>query len=148
MVLYRQNKERADKLPKWFSWLLTFVFLNVAWAFFGMESIVRPFKLFAMVLLGGLGGFTQEVVDAFCGKNLLVTLSGYFLSGHTLGLFTQSLTAVWLAGGTILCVAAPASHEIVEKKLRRQLYYFLLAVLFSLSVVRLSEVSKFIYFNF
>lgn len=148
MVLYRQNKERADKLPKWFSWLLTFSFLNVAWAFFGMASIVRPFKLFAMVLLGGVGGFTQGVVDAFCGKNLLVALSGYFLSDHALGFFTQFLTAVWLAGGTILCVAAPSSHEIIEKKYRRQLYYFLLAVLFSLSVVRLSEVSKFIYFNF
>lgn len=148
MVLYRQNKEKADKLPQWFSWLLTFFFLNVAWAFFGMESIVQPFKLFAMVLLGGVGGFTQEVVGAFCGKNLLVTLSGYFLSGHALGLFMQFLTAVWLAGGIILCVAAPSSHEIVEKKCRRQLYYLFLAIVFFSSVVRLSEVSKFIYFNF
>ena len=148
MVLYRLNKEKVDRLPKWFSWGLTFAFLNVAWAFFGMESIVQPFKLFAMVALGGVGGFTQEVVDAFCGKNLLVTLSGYVLSGSALEVFTQLLSAAWLIGGTVLCVAAPSSHEIVDRKCRRQLYFFLLAAALFLSVVRLSEVSKFIYFNF
>lgn len=148
MVLYRMNKERADRLPKWFSWFLTFAFVNVAWAFFGMESVVRPFKLFAMVILGGFGGFTQGVVDAICEKNILMTLAGYFVGENVMGLFAQLITAIWLVCGTVLCVAAPSSHEIVEKKCRGQWYYFLLALVFLLSVIRLSQVSKFIYFNF
>ena len=148
MVLYRLNRERADRMPKRLSWLLTFVFVNIAWTFFGTESVVLSFDLFAKVFNGGAGGFMPVVVSAFCDKNLLVTLSGYFLNGEALGLFSQLLTAVWLAGGTILCVAAPSSHEIVEKRNRRQVYFLLIAVLFVLSVIRFSEVSKFIYFNF
>lgn len=148
MVLYRMNKERVDRLPKWLSWLLTFAFLNVAWAFFGMESVIRPFKLFAMVVLGGFGGFTQTITDAICGKNLLITLAGYLMSENMMGLFMQLFTAAWLVGGTVVCVVAPSSHEIVEKKCRKQWYYFLLALVFILSVLRLSQVSKFIYFNF
>lgn len=148
MVLYRMNKDRADRLPKWFSWLLTFAFVNVAWSFFGMESVVQPFKLFAMVILGGLGGFTRTVVDAVCSKNLLITLAGYFAGENEMGLIMQLVTALWLLGGTVLCVAVPSGHEMIEKKCRRQWYYFLLALVFILSVIRLSEVSKFIYFNF
>lgn len=148
MVLYRMNKERVDRLPKWFSWLLTFGFLNVAWAFFGMESVVQPIKLFAMVILGGFGGFTQTILDAICGKNLLITLAGYLVSENVMGLLMQLVTTIWLVGGTVVCVAAPSSHEIVERKYRKQGYYFLLALVFILSVIRLSQVSKFIYFNF
>lgn len=148
MVLYRLNRERVDRMPRWLSWLLTFVFVNIAWTFFGTESVVLSFHIFEKVFNGGSGGFMREVVDAFCNKNLLVTLSGYFLSGEALGLLSQILTAAWLTGGTILCVLAPSSHEIVERKNRGQIYFLLIAILFIMSVVRLSEVNKFIYFNF
>lgn len=148
MVLYRMNKEKVDRMPKWCSWFLTFAFVNAAWAFFGMESVIRPFKLFAMVILGGFGGFIPTIIDAICEKNLLITLAGYFVSENAMGVLMQLVTAIWLVGGVVLCVAAPSSHEIVERKCRKQWYYFLLALVFILSVVRLSQVSKFIYFNF
>ena len=90
----------------------------------------------------------QEMVSALCEKNILVVLSGYFVSQNGMHILTQILAAIWLIGGTAVCAAAPSSHQIIERKCRSQWYFFVLAVIFFCSVVRLSEVSKFIYFNF
>ncbi len=148
MVLYRMEQKKADRLPAWFTRLLTFGFVSVAWVFFGSGSIGKAVKLLAMVFLGGAGGFGETLTDAACGRNLLLTAAGFFSGGELPGMLFQAVTAVWLAGGIGICLKAPSSHEIVRKQCRKQWYFLFLTGLFFLSVLRLSEVSRFIYFNF
>lgn len=148
MMLYRMTREKADKLPKWFSWFITFVFLNLAWTFFHTESVVLSINLFRSAIFGGIGGLGQWIVDAVCDKNIILMILKYFVGEAAVSILTQILPVMFLVCGLAICVKAPSSHEIVKKQYRGQWYYCLLAVLFFMSVIRLSGVSTFIYFNF
>lgn len=148
MVLYRMTKKKVDRMPGWLSWAFTFLFLNISWTFFHTESVVLSLRLFKSVVSGGVGGFTQDIVAAVCERNLVIMFAEYFTGGNIVGILSQIITALWLLGGMAICVAAPSSHEIVKRDYRRHGYFCLLAILFFLSVIRLSEVSTFIYFNF
>lgn len=148
MVLYRLFQKRADALPKWLGWLLTFGFVNVAWLFFQADNLLQPFKLIYMMVVGGPGGFTDGIVNAICEKNILVTFVGCFVNSTAMELINQFMTAVWIVGALVMCVKAPSTHEIVGYRCRKRWYFLWLAVLFVWSVSKLSQVSKFIYFNF
>ena len=148
MVLYRMTKKQTDRLPGWLTWLFTFLFLNITWTFFHTESVVLSLRLFRTVVLGGIGGFAKDIVAAVCEKNFVIMLARYFTSDNMISFLSQIITAFWLLSGVVICVAAPSSHEIVGRDYKKHWYFCLLAVLFFLSVIRLSEVSTFIYFNF
>ncbi len=148
MVFYRLTKERADKLPKWFGWLLTFIFVNVAWLFFRADDLLQPFKVIYMMVFGGFGGFTDGIVNAICEKNMLTVFLSNFLGEGAMGLINQIMTALWIVGPIVMCVKAPSTHELVERKCRKHWYFLWLMILFVWSVSKLSQVSKFIYFNF
>lgn len=148
MVLYRANQKKADRLPKWFTWLITFGFVNFAWMFFGMESEKLPLILCSRVFSGGLGGLWSDLSQAFCDNSFLTAVMALFVNENIMGMWKQIWTFLWLAGGMFICVGMPSSHEIVGKKVRKQGYFFALSVVFFMSLLRLSEISKFIYFNF
>lgn len=148
MVLYRVFRKQADAMPKWLGWLLTFGFVNGAWLFFRADNLLQPFKLVYMMVFGGFGGFTEGLVGSVCEKNFLMVLLGRYLSGAVMDILSQAVTALWFAIPLILCVKAPSSHEIVGRKCRSNGYFLWLALLLLWSVSKLSQVSKFIYFNF
>lgn len=148
MVLYRLFRKQADAMPKWLGWLLTFIFVNGAWLFFRADNLLQPFKLVYMMVLGGAGGFTEGMTNSICENNLLPAFMGRFLSEPVLSVFLQVITALWIAVPLVMCVKAPSSHEIVAGNCRKNRYFLWLAFLFIWSVCKLSQVSKFIYFNF
>ena len=148
MVLYRLCKRQADALPKWLGFILTFGFVNVAWLFFRADDLLQPFKLVYMMVFGGGGGFTESLVNVVCEKNTLLTFLGYFVGDNCLAVLSQIMTAVWIIGPLVMCVKAPSTHEMVAGKCRKHWYFVYLAGLFVWSVCKLSQVSKFIYFNF
>ncbi|MBE5873360.1 MAG: MBOAT family protein [Lachnospiraceae bacterium] len=148
MVLYRIFRKQADAMPKWLGWLLTFAFVNGAWLFFRADNLLQPFKLVYMMVLGGFGGFTEGIVDSICEKNFLLVILDRYLNGPVMDILSQGMTALWIAVPLILCVKAPSSHEIVGRKCRSNGYFLWLALLLLWSVCKLSQVSKFIYFNF
>ncbi len=148
MVLHRIFKKQADALPKWLCWLLTFGFVNVAWLFFRADNLLQPFKLVYMMVFGGIGGFTQGIVNSICEKNILMVFLERFVSEAAMGPICQIMTALWVAGALFMCVKAPSVHEIVGNKCRKHWYFLWLAILLVWSVSKLSQVSKFIYFNF
>lgn len=148
MVLYRLFKKQADALPKWLCWLLTFGFVNVAWLFFRADDLLQPFKLVYMMVFGGGGGFTEGIVNSICDKNILIVFLDRFVNEAVMRGICQIMTALWVAGALVLCVKAPSVHEIVGYQCRKRWYFLWLTLLLVWSVSKLSQVSKFIYFNF
>ena len=148
MVLYRLCRKRVDAMPKWLGWVLTFAFVNGAWLFFRADNMLQPFKLVYMMVFGGLGGFTEGIVNSICEKNILMVFLTRFCSEPVMAVLSQVMTALWVVVQLVICVKAPSSHEIVAKKYRKQWYFLWLALLLVWSVTKLSQVSKFIYFNF
>ncbi len=149
MVLYRIGQPAADRLPRPLSWLLTFLFVNCAWVFFRAENLHMALALFYRLLAGGGGGLGQPLLDAVCGDSLLLAVLGRLAgSPGLISFFRVTFAAVLLLGGTAVCAFAPSTHEIIARRRRKPWYLFCLALLFYTSLVCLTGVSKFIYFNF
>lgn len=148
MVLYRMNQSWVDRLPKWLTWFFTFGFVNAAWMFFWLESEKLPLRLFSRVFCGGLGNTWTMLSQGFCEDSFFISLFAMFAGAETVQAVSSIYMFLWLCAGLLICVAVPSTHEIVAKKHRNQFYYLGLAVLFFAAVVHLSDVSKFIYFNF
>ncbi len=147
-VIYRLGKNFFDKLPRGLLWTGTFVFVNFAWVFFRADYSKQPFHLFAR-LLAGEGGLCQEpLLTAFCENAVLLIVLEYFVSPAMMMVIQQLWVVAWFVIWTVICVKLPSSHEMVEKRNRSEGYFIFLSVLFTWSVFCLSQVSKFIYFNF
>lgn len=148
MVVYRLGKKIWDCLPKGVLWLSTFLFVNMAWVFFRADYFRQPFRLFIRMFTGGVGWCMENMVNAFCQGSVWMTIGEAFLSGQQLQIISQIILLVWFVFWTVVCVYLPSSHEIIEKKNRSGKYFVCLGVLLTWSLTCLSQVSKFIYFNF
>ena len=148
MVLYRAGRKVWDRLPKIFLWFSTFLFVNAAWVFFRADYFRQPFRLFGRMFFGGGGLCADSMVDAFCEGSVWMTLLGTFVSVEWLPMIGQIAILLWFLLWTIGCVYLPSGHEMIKKQNRSTLYFIYLGILLAWSFMWLSQVSKFIYFNF
>jgi alginate O-acetyltransferase complex protein AlgI len=148
MVIWRLGRKVFGRLPKWLLWVLTFGFVNVAWTFFRAEYFRQPWHLFTRIIAGGWDGIHPDMLDAlYNGSVLGVTLDRLVPLAIAQPLM-QILFAGYFVLWTFVCARCPSSHETIRKKDSRTGYFIWLALLFTLSFMALSQVSKFIYFNF
>ncbi len=148
MVVYRVGRKVFDYLPRVLSWLCTFLFVNVAWVFFRAEYFRQPWRLLGRVFGGGAGGIHPDMVSALCDNTVWKLTLGRLVGLSTLQNICQVVTILGFAFGVLICVKLPSSHELVNRKNRGTGWFIYLSVLFAWSFTQLSQVSKFIYFNF
>lgn len=146
-LVYRLGKNLWDKLPKAFLWLCTFLFVNAAWMFFRAEYLGQPLTLFGQLVQGGIGGIHEDMLQAMTDGSILYSCISGLVQGPVLTVIGQILTYVWFAFCTWICVGWPTSHQWVQKPKSPKLYA-LEGILFAWALWGLSQVSKFIYFNF
>ncbi len=147
-VLCRMGKNVIEKIPGWIQWTLTFTFVNLAWVFFRAEFTRQPFYLLERLFTGG-GGLCQEsLLAAMCDNSLGIVLLGKVVAPEVFAVIKQIWVAAVFLFWTFVCVKMPSTHEMVERKYRSNKYFVFLGMLFLWSFVCLSQVSKFIYFNF
>lgn len=147
MVLQRLCRGKV-KLPRWLGWLLTFVFVNVAWVFFRAESLGQ-----ALAVLGGLfqSGWalpTYELVSTIpfgVMSDALAYLQNALQAGGRALIYWVPLLIVPAACGLL------AFRNPVEQagQFRPTVWKALLAILcLVVSVLFFSGVDSFIYANF
>ena len=132
LVFDRMFKDRLRRLPKWLTWCFTFGFVNVAWVLFRADGI-RHFLSFMKRFLY-LDGFklTDGVVNAVGNAALL---------------------PVYLVLGMLIVLLVPKAYDLTARaKDPDGRFTFLRAaaatVILTISVLNLSSVSTFLYFNF
>ncbi len=148
MVIYRVGKKAFDRLPAWFMWLCTFLFVNAAWVFFRADFFMQPWHLFGRVLNGGTGGIHPAMLAALCDNTIWKLTLERVVGSSALQYICQAVTALGVGLGVFICVKLPSAHELVEKRNRSTGWFVFLSILFVWSFTWLSQVSKFIYFNF
>lgn len=148
LVIYRMGRRYFDRLPRWLLWTGTFSFVNIAWIFFRADYFRQPLRLLSRVMTGGSGLCQAAMVDALCRDTVWMTLLERFMDAGTLQTAGQAAVAGWFLLWTAVCVVLPSSHEIVARRIRSTWYYLALGALLSWSFMWLSQMSKFIYFNF
>lgn len=147
MVVYRFGRKFWDKLPKVLMQAITFIFVALAWVFFRAAYFGQAFSLILHAFIGGLGGVSEGLSNALCEGSIadLVLVTSL---GQGTAVAEKVLTVIWIVAGLLICFCAPSSHEIVRDKSRNKSFDIMLMILAAWCVVRFSQFSSFIYFNF
>lgn len=148
MVVCRVGRKGLERLPRWLLGTSTFVFVNIAWVFFRAEFFRQPWYLLEQVAAGGAGWLHGDMVSVICDNAIWKLTLERLMTAPALQWLCQMAVILWCAFGVVICVKFPSSHELVRKKLRSGIWYVWLSILFVWSFTWLSQVSKFIYFNF
>ena len=147
MVLKRVMKTVKWNLPKWLEWAFTFVFVNIAWVFFRADTIQQGKKLLQAAWSGKTGGLQTFLYERF-GERMEVSL---FIRMDIFDLFsnlTVTLFVVFIIGSMIACFTMKNTQEkLAEFKPTIRKMWVTIFLLFW-SVISLSGISEFIYFNF
>lgn len=148
MVICRVGRKVLEHMPQWLLWISTFVFVNIAWVFFRAEFFRQPWYLLRQVVSGGAGGLHGDMVSAFCDNTIWKLTLERLMAAPALQCLCQIAVTLWCVFGVVICVRFPSSHELIRAKRRSGIWYVWLSILFVWSFTWLSQVSKFIYFNF
>lgn len=128
-------------LPMWkpLGYLLTFVFVLVAWVFFRADSVAAAFTILT-AMFGGAPIVFPEKIAVFMN--------------HYLGIIVPQLPHNWAAPkkfmllATLMVIFLPSSQQIATTFRPRTRYAVALAVLMVVSLFSLTKVSEFLYFQF
>ena len=138
-ILTRLLEKQIRKIPRWINWCITFTFLNLTWVVFRAENMQQVWDLFGRIFAGGFN--ISADLNYILSQMILVGIPYRFLS---LRLVLIGYSALTLA----LAVFAPNTNQIIASGKHQKLLLPLAAILFVFSVLSLSGVSTFLYFNF
>ncbi len=135
-VLYRLFRKPYDRLHPALRWLITFLFVTVAWVFFRAETMDSAMTVLRAMFCMDFGAISSSVTDVFTtpmnlhpGYNAIMTQLWYVLA---------------LAG----VLGLPNTYELTDRFQPTLGRAALTVVLLVLSVLSLSGVSVFLYYNF
>lgn len=145
MVISRLISAKTDRhLPYPLAWLLTFIYVNICWVFFRAPNIKSAFSLFSR-LTSGFGFIVSEISQSFLTTE--VKIFRLFIPIDD-SLFATLTCVVFLV---LACLGAIFPQNMQRKiqnfKPTTKLCYLTIFVLFW-SIISLSGISTFLYFNF
>ena len=130
---------------------MTFSFVNVCWVFFRAKTLPD-----AVAVLKGMVGLHGVVLPGvLAGRLSFLRVHGIKFSDQYLGTVlgnqegAQAMTVFpMIAVFLLVCVWARNSDELTERYVPRAWTWVLAAVLFAVSILSMSKVTSFLYFNF
>lgn len=144
LVIHRVWSQIDFKFWTWFSWFITFNFVNISWVFFRAREWDDAIKV-----LEGMVNFNNIVLPTSL-ENKLSIFNNYNLNfGTWLGEVKGDIyTLLWILGALIILLLFQNSIEKL-KKFKLSFSTLLLSIVaFSISLLSLNKVSEFLYFNF
>lgn len=147
VTLYKAFEKWTNKIPKILGWLLTFLFVNFAWIYFRADSIVDANFIISQIVGGNWGEVNSKLFRSFNDMvevNILYKLD-------VLDIFKQCawLANVLLLSGLIFgCVFLKNTQEKMKTFQPKFSKLLVSTTLLLWSIISLSGVSEFLYFNF
>jgi len=131
------------KISKSLSWFITFNFVNITWVFFRAKEWED-----AMKVLTGMFGFNGIKLPNFLEKVSYISKSFNVEFADLSNIKGNDLTYVWLILGFIIVLLFNNSYQkMTSFKMGYKTISFS-TFLFILSILSLTKVSEFLYFNF
>lgn len=127
--------ERLNKIPKFIRWGVTFGLINLFWILFRAETFLDATNILKRILHGGSGFILPDILNSmFSITDNIVYLWIFIIILLIVSLFLS-----------IICIN---TEQIVSKNIIKIPYVIFLSILFLFSLINLSGVSAFLYFNF
>jgi len=131
LVIHRVWQKLGYRLYTWLAWFITFNFINIAWVFFRAKEWDDAIKVLGgMVGFGGVGNLKAMIQFGEVDKMTFLTIILVFIIAFVSFFFKNSTQIL--------------THKL---DLSKKLVLFI-AFLLSLSILSLSKISEFLYFNF
>ncbi|MED3353343.1 MBOAT family O-acyltransferase, partial [Bacillus thuringiensis] len=148
-VIHRLWNKAGGRMPAWAGWLVTFFFINITWVFFRATSMHDAVKVLKGMF--GFNGFelANSVFPVFIIEKLqfLKEYGVSFTEAYHVSLLNTEIVA-YIFGA--LCISFFLKNSIQLKDSFRPTVWTALftAILLVYSVLHLTSISEFLYFNF
>lgn len=143
-IIFRLWKNTNVVMPKWLAWFMTFQFVNAAWVFFRAESVGKAISILKGMM--GLNGIEFPSIASVINKVPFIHIKSQItLLYGTHEILTYSILLAIFMG--IVVLAKNSIERIREFKMNTPKIVFL-SIMAVASVLSLSKVSEFLYFNF
>ena len=144
LVIHRGRSQFGFKFNKVFAWFITFNFINISWIFFRAKEWDAALKV-----LGGMFSFDYMVLPGVLANKLT------FLKNYDIGfgeylknISGDSYTVIWILFGFMLILFNKNSINYIKLFTFNIRLAFFSSLLFVFSILSLSKISEFLYFNF
>ncbi len=144
MIIARITKKVYEKIPKIINWVITFLFVNVAWVFFRADSFAEAKLLFSSMFAGNFGRVNPNFLESFRRIEFKKILSMVNLEDR----FPEITMWGMLVVALIIALLGKNSKNMMDKFKPSALNWILVVFLFVWSVFSLTGMSTFLYFNF
>jgi D-alanyl-lipoteichoic acid acyltransferase DltB (MBOAT superfamily) len=144
LVIHRLWKNLGFSLNKFWAWFITFNFINISWVFFRAKEWDDAIKVLKAMFLGDF-----MLPDKYAQK--IDFLSGYIhikVNNNWLGdIFADKYLILYIFL-TFLLIFTNNSMELLNHFKTNKKSLFICVVIFVISILNLSGVHEFLYFNF
>lgn len=135
-VLYRIFRKQFDGLHPALSWLITFLFVVVAWVFFRAETMESALTVLRGMFTMNFGALSSSITNVF-------TLPMGLHPGYN-----AIVTEIWYALALFAVLGLPNTFELTDRFQPTFGRAILTVALLVVSILSLSGVSVFLYYNF
>lgn len=135
------------KLPRWIKISITFLLVTFGWSLFRADSIRDAVLLWQQLFHGGFGGLYQPITDAFQDFIEISILYRLGLGGIMASYPWLAVTAFTLLS-LLGCFTMKNTQEKMEHFALSNKKLLTVVILMFWSILSLSEISEFLYFNF
>ncbi len=142
----RLSKPLIKKTPRVLNIIVCFFFVAIMGGFFRAESMAQGISMLKQSVVGGFGGVSMEILQAFMRNEFTFVLNRLHLLNFGFGYYI--MFAAYMIIAFYFCFVGPNAHEIAAKMKMKVWQGILLAIGLLWCIVSLSEVSTFLYFNF
>lgn len=145
MVIERMNKERMKGLHPALSWILTFVFINIAWIFFRADSLGDAFAMIKQIAMLQFTPISADMLAAArcVGIEKLISYSSEFYS-----ILQTAYPIIMQLAVLFMVLFCKNTNERINEFKPGFKNAVIVIVLLSYSIMSLSQISTFLYFNF
>ena len=141
LVIHRFWQQLGLRMPKLLGWLVTFMFVNIAWVFFRANSFQDAIKVLKGMFYGDL--VLPRWLEHYSFINHQIVKFGNWSK-----LFSdESLLWLWILSGMVTVLFLPNSMQW-KARFKTSVFYLLMSVCFFMSIFMLYKKSEFLYFNF
>lgn len=143
LMIHRAWQKLGIKLPTVIAWFITFNFINITWVFFRAKEWDDALKVLHGMFFGSL-----ILPAALSSKLAFLSHYGIEFGGYVQAISGSPWTIIWIITAFIVVIF---SKNVMQKATTFRIGYasaVLTAIYFTVSVMMLTRVSEFLYFNF
>lgn len=143
-ILTRMFKNIVEKVPRVINWMVTFVFVNLAWVFFRAGTIPKAVDILKRVFVGGFTIQSQVFLDQIASPEISEVLSFFAIEER----FPAFVLVGYFVVAFVLILGSRNAYEKMKTFKPNVLTFGITLFLLVWSVFSFAGISTFLYFNF